>query len=44
MKRDFLKKVVTNGIVRTRKHIYKRIFQNGLIKVIREDGYVLAVY
>lgn len=44
MTREFLQKVLTNGVVCTRKHVYKRIFENGLIKVIREDGIVLACY
>lgn len=44
MKREFLNRVVRFGIVCTKKHIYKRIFENGLIKVIREDGIVCAVY
>ena len=44
MKREFLRKVVNLGMVCTRKHVYKRIFENGLIKVIREDGIILACY
>lgn len=44
MKREFLNRVVKFGIVRTKRHVYKRIFENGLIKVIREDGIVLACY
>ena len=44
MKREFLQKVVKSGIVCTRKHVYKRIFEHGFLKVIREDGIVLAVY
>lgn len=44
MKREFLRKVVSTGLVCTHKHVYKRIFEHGLIKVIREDGVVLACY
>ena len=44
MRREFLRKVVNLGVVYTRKHAYKRIFERGLIKVIRDDVEVVAVY
>lgn len=44
MKREFLRKVVDLGVVYTRKHVYKRIFENGLIKVIRDNSEVMAIY
>lgn len=44
MRREFLRKVVNLGMVCTRKHVYKRIFENGLIKVIRDNSEIVAVY
>jgi len=44
MTREFFNKVLNAGIIRTRKHVYKRILENGLIKIIRDDGIVLACY
>lgn len=44
MTRAFFAKVIRNGIVETRKHVYKRIMENGLIKIIRDNVEVVAVY
>ena len=44
MTRDFFNKVLTNGVVCTRKHVYKRIMENGLIKIIRDNSEIMAVY
>lgn len=43
MTREFLNKVFVVGIVKTRKHAYMYIRENGLRKVVRDDGIVCAV-
>ncbi len=44
MTREFFAKVLKAGIVETRRHIYRRIAAGNLIKIIRDDGIVCAVY
>lgn len=44
MTREFFQKVVKLGEYCTRKHAYKRIFENGLVKIIRDGVEVVAVY
>lgn len=44
MTREFLEKVCRFGLVKTRKHYYKRIFTTNYIKIIRDNNYVVAVY
>ena len=44
MTREFFAKVLRLGTVNTRKHIYKRIMENGLVKIIRDNAEIVAVY
>lgn len=42
--REFFAKVRKRGMVKTRKHEYKCIRENMLVKILRDDCYVCAVY
>ena len=44
MTREFFARVLNLGHVKTRKYEYKRIASNGLVKIVRNDGIVCAVY
>lgn len=44
MTRVFFEKVRKYGKVKTRKHEYKCIRENMLVKILRDDGFVCAVY
>ena len=44
MTREFLEKVCKLGLVKTRRHYYKRIITANYIKVIRDNNYVCAVW
>lgn len=44
MTRQFFARIMQAGIVKTRKHIYKRVNSNDLIKIVRDDGRICAVY
>lgn len=44
MTREFIGKVMLCGMIQTRRHMYMRIVEGLYAKVVREDGYVCAVY
>ena len=44
MTREFFAKVRKCGKVKTRKHEYKCIRENALVKILRDEGFVCAVY
>ena len=44
MTREFFRKVLAMGKYSTRKHEYKVIRHNGLVKIIRDNSIIVAVY
>ena len=44
MTREFFARVLNLGHVKTRKHEYKCIASNGLVKIVRNDNVICAVY
>ena len=42
--REFFAKVRKCGMIKTRRHEYKCIRENMLVKIIRDDGMICAVY